>query len=348
MELYNISEINVTVVDMANQTGVTDEMTGGILATDILGIWVTGVLCLLGFAGNILSFVVLWRAFSGSPMFLVLRAVAISDAIFLLTVFLIQTVVNMYPYINILQWCFTHRGYVQFYMWPILMMVQMSSVWLTVLVSMERYIAICYPFQAASTCTIPKVRKAVIIIYIGSIVFNIPRFFEFYVTPDGSNIDKTDIGRNVVYRYLYNCVLYSLMLFFIPLFCLVFLNIKLVLALRKGKKQWQSLQFRQKKEQGLTLIPLTIVLVFFICGTPSLIVNIIDSLNSDVWGYPGFITFMIVANFLVVLNSAVNFIIYCLLGKKFRTKLLDLCQCKYQMHRYNVVHQLIKTGTSQV
>ena len=341
---YNIVMVmNETVMSSNN---VTYQVTSDIIATDILGIWVTGVFCLLGFTGNILSFIVLWRAFSSSPMFLVLRAVALSDAIFLFTVFLIQTVVNMYPYINALKWCSLHRGYVQFYMWPILMMTQMSTVWLTVLVSSERYVAICYPLQAASTCTIPKMRKAVLSIYIGSVLYNIPRYFEFYVTQEGSSIGKTEVGTNVIYRYLYNCVLYSLMLFFIPLFCLVFLNIKLVLALRKGKKQWQSLQFRQKKEQNLTLIPLTIVLVFFVCGTPSLTVNIIDSLNSDIWAHPAFMVFMIVANFLVVLNSAANFIIYCLLGKKFRSKLLELCRCQYKTRNYSVVHQLIKTGST--
>ena len=57
-------------------------------------------------AGNVLSFVVLVQAFGRSPMFYVLRAVAVSDAVFLLTVLLIQTVVNMFPYTGVLAACF--------------------------------------------------------------------------------------------------------------------------------------------------------------------------------------------------------------------------------------------------
>ncbi len=83
------------------------------LLSDILGIWITGIFCLLGFAGNILSVVVLLRAHARSPMFLVLRAVAISDAAFLFCVFIMQTVVNIYPHWGTLESCFTYRGYIQ-------------------------------------------------------------------------------------------------------------------------------------------------------------------------------------------------------------------------------------------
>ena len=310
------------------------------LFSDILGVWITGIFCLLGFTGNILSFIVLLRAFGRSPMFFVLRAVAVSDGVFLFCVFFIQTMVNVYPKIGILEWCHTYRAYIQCYVWPILMTTQMSTVWLTVLVSLERYVAICYPLRAASICTMSKLRRAVTATFTISILYNIPRYFEMYVE-EGTILAKTSAGNNAYYRYIYNCVMYSLFLYFVPLLLLIFLNVKLVLALRQGKKQWQSLQFRQKKEQNLTIIPLTIVLVFFVCGTPALTVNVIDSISPQVFYQQVFINLMLVGNFLVVLNSASNFVIYCLLGKKFRSKLLELCRCACCRDNYRVVHQLV-------
>ena len=328
------------VTDIA---GYSSEDAGGQTFSDIMGIWVTGIVCILGMAGNILSFIVLTQAFGRSPMFYVLRAVAVSDALFLFSVFLIQTMVNMYPYTGLVEWCYRHRGYIQYFTWPLLMTTQMSTVWLTALVSVERYIAICYPLRAACYCTLSKMRRAVIAVFLFSAVYNIPRFFEFRVLVSENTIDKTAVGTHLAYRYLYSCILYSLVLFFVPLAILIVLNAKLLLALESGRKQWQRLSCNQKREQVITVIPLAIVIMFFICGTPALIVNIVDSMYPEIYGaYPQFITFIVVANLLVVLNSACNFIIYCLLGRKFRRRLMELCSCHCRA-KYSVVHHLIST-----
>lgn len=330
---FNLSFVNVTLEQEPGERH---------LFPDILGIWITGVICLLGLVGNIISFVVLLNAFRRSTMFFVLRAVAVSDTLFLLCVFIIQTVVNVYSKTGWLQWCQTYRAYIQFYVWPVMLTTQMSTVWLTVLVSLERYVAICFPLKAAVVCTMTKARRAVAAIYVVSIVYNIPRYFEMRVNQD-LQLERTAVGSSPLYRYFYSCALYSLCLYFVPLLLLVFLNVRLVMALRRGKKQWQSLQFRQKKEQNLTVIPLTIVLVFFICGSPALTVNVIDSISPQVFAQTIFLNLMLVGNFLVVLNSASNFVIYCLLGKKFRSKLTQLfhCWCLGGRHNYRTVHQLV-------
>lgn len=200
----------------------------------------------------------------------------------------------------------------------------MTTVWLTVLVSGERYVAICRPLHVATVCTVSRVRLAVMSIIAVSILFNVPRFFEVQVDDTGGIITKSTIGNAPAFRILYTSVMYALALFFVPLGLLVYLNVRLVLALRRGRAEWLHLQTPQRREQTLTAIPLTIVLVFFICGTPSLAVNVIDSVDPDLPGrYSSYVTLMVVANFLVVVNSASNIIIYCLVGSQFRNKLVE-------------------------
>ena len=194
-----------------------------------------------------------------------------------------------------------------------------------------------------------------IITFVAAVLYNVPRYFEYEVIylqemPNSEFgihvIEKSLMAHHIVYRYLYNGILYALVLFFVPLCLLVFLNFKLVWALQVGKKKWETLQFRQRKEQNLTIIPLCIVLVFFICGTPALIVNIIDSMDPYSMENTWFIIFMVIANLLVVLNSACNFIIYCLLGKKFRSQLVAMCKC--QCTPYLAVHMLASSQVSEL
>ena len=203
-------------------------------------------------------------------------------------------------------------------------MLQMTTVWLTVLVSAERYVAICRPLHAATVCTVSRVRLAVLSIVVASILFNVPRYFEFEVGDTGSVIVKSAIGNSPAFRILYTSAMYALALFLVPLGLLIYLNARLVAALRRGRAEWLHLQTPQRREQTLTAIPLTIVLVFFFCGTPSLAVNVIDSVDSGLPDrYSSYVTLMVIANFLVVINSASNIIIYCFVGSQFRNKLVE-------------------------
>lgn len=288
-------------------------------SADVLGVWVTGVLCILGVAGNCLSFVVLQRAFGSSPMFFVLRGLCVSDTAFLASVFVVQTLVNAHALpvsgLNLS----VYRSRVQYLVWPMLMATQMSTVWLTVLVSGERFVAICYPLLSQVFCTMSNARTAVALVTVASLLFNVPRYFEFSM-----DMAKTSIGSDPIYRYLYSCVLYCLLLFVVPLLILLYLNVRLVLALRAGRRRWLHLQVRQRREQTLTNIPLAIVAIFFICGTPSLAVNVADSINPDAFGNYNNGIYVVIANLLVVLNSASNFVVYLFVGKRFRSQLTEL------------------------
>ena len=161
-------------------------------------------------------------------------------------------------------------------------------------------------------------------IIVVSIIFNVPRYFEVEVDTTGSVITKSTIGNAPAFRIIYTSAMYAMALFIIPLGLLIYLNVRLVMALRRGRAEWLHLQTPQRNEQTLTVIPLTIVLVFFVCGTPSLVVNVIDSVDPDLPSrYSSYVTLMVVANFLVVVNSASNIIIYCLVGSQFRNKLVE-------------------------
>ncbi len=309
----------------------------------ILGVWVPGGLCLLGISGNLLSLLVLSLDRSQCPTFYSLRALATSDVILLLSAF-IQQVVPMYYELmgceEYLSFC-RIQGYLRIYAWPVICIAQMASIWLTVLISAERYLAVVHPFMSVQIRSISKVRLAIMSIAIIAILYNIPRFFEFWpkqIFKEEWNMTMIEVAdgpirTNLLYRYLYNTALFCLLIYAIPLVVLIFLNVKIICAMRAANNSWASLNHRQQREVKATVMPLYIVVVFIVCCTQSLIAFILDAI------FVGSSTqltwlqiYVAITNLLVIMNSAVNFLIFYLFGRKFRMILRRMFHCQLKPH----------------
>jgi len=65
---------------------------------------------------------------------------------------------------------------------------QMWTVWITVLVAVSRYVAICRPYQAPRLCTMTRVRQQVAAVAIAILAYNVPRFLEFRVEYVGDRV----------------------------------------------------------------------------------------------------------------------------------------------------------------
>ena len=59
--------------------------------------------------------------------------------------------------------------------YPVGMVAQTGSVYLTLAVSMERYVAVCQPLRARSICTFGRARRLVIVMGLFSLLYNLPR-----------------------------------------------------------------------------------------------------------------------------------------------------------------------------
>ena len=62
----------------------------------------------------------------------------------------------------------------------------------------------------------------------------------------------------------------------------------------------------------------TVVMVFILCQVPALIYNMAYAMGTATETSASWSALSILRNFLVNLNSAVNFLLYCSLGQKFR------------------------------
>ncbi len=90
------------------------------------------------------------------------------------------------------------------------MIAQTGSVYLTLCVSIERYVAVCLPLRARSICTFGRARCFVVLIGLFAVLYNVTRFLEvtwhtsFY--SDVGNVTavvSTDLRENTTYINVY-------------------------------------------------------------------------------------------------------------------------------------------------
>jgi hypothetical protein len=58
-------------------------------------------------------------------------------------------------------------------------MLRLFGIWLTVLLTVDRYIAVWYPLDAKRLCTVRRTWLLMLAIAVGSVAFSVPRFFEY-------------------------------------------------------------------------------------------------------------------------------------------------------------------------
>lgn len=295
-----------------------------------------GSLCALGIVGNLISFSVLWRDNSKTATAYILRALAVADSLVLIVAMPLYVLSNVYPYTHWLKPCYDM--YLDFvaYLWPCYLMPYTATIMLTVLVSLNRYFAVCRPYGAQDFCSPTSARKHVTMIAVFSILYNIPRFFEYekLIICTGPNSTQevfhtSSFAENILYRIIYANVLYFIVMHGGPLLSLAFLNYKLIQALKKRQRRRHEMGKSAKNgyQQDITLVLVVVIFVFMFCQTPTFVDHVLWTAVDEAdrtcgnWHY----YYTAIADLLAILNSSVNFLIYILTSRKFRQLLVTSC-----------------------
>ena len=145
------------------------------------------------------------------------RALAIADSLFLLAV-IISNVPNAFeecmgfpsPFFD------SFRIYT-YLLYPIGLTVQGNTIWIAVLLAINRYIVVCKPLEASRLCTVSNVRKQLCFVVGLILTIMAPRFFERYIETYGDDkvISQRLWSRENWYQTLIR-VLYMFFFFLIP------------------------------------------------------------------------------------------------------------------------------------
>ncbi|CAF0862048.1 unnamed protein product [Adineta ricciae] len=214
------------------------------------------------------------------------------------------------------------------------------SIWVTVVLAIQRYIYVCHSEKAKQWCTVPMALKAIACVNILALIVAIPMFIEgtFHAVPVRSLLDPKkvfnacsvrDYSEDERYRTLFS--IYSLIRALLinvgPCTILVIFNAILVERMREAKQnrdkliRRRSYESRAQEQTNVTFMLIIVVTLFLIVEIPMAIYIIVTAIlrlfqSSFLQNFLQFAVQLL--NFAVLLSYPINFFIYCRMSRAFR------------------------------
>ena len=225
-----------------------------------------------------------------------------------------------------------------------------ASIWLTVVLAIQRYFFICKPTSSQSWCTVSNAIKMVVLIYLLSFLSQLTRFLEFSLNSSegpsklNQNVNVSQCLQDLHEPFKSNINLYYntywslrvVLVHLIPCSMLVILNGLLVKTLKNVQKRKKQLfkqnrrsECRRMAEANMTTLMLVVVVAVFLAVELPLallfIVMMIDNtLDLEVFSTQKKEMAQTIINLAILLSYPFNFFIYCAMSKIFRSAITDL------------------------
>ena len=227
-----------------------------------------------------------------------------------------------------------------------------ATIFMTVAITIERYLGLCHPFLP------PSSRKAwfyIVPVIVISVALNIPKFLETELSSKffaEFNTTRPTFGPSRLRSspiYIRGYVMWTRVCStaIIPVSLLILLNVRIIVDLVSSANVQRFGSFRrQRKEINTSFVLLCIVLIFFCCHAARIILDIHEFSNVEniircssgkqPW-MPSYWmqALMYISHMAMILNSSVNFIVYCLVGNNFRREMCRL----FGFRKYSTVPQ---------
>lgn len=215
---------------------------------------------------------------------------------------------------------------------PLMNVFLFSSTWLIVAISIERYIAVVYPFQARWFIQLKRTIIIDVMIYVFSIVFNLPDFMKYNIQYMKCPNNRTILVPHMSWLYKQHRfreaykIAWSVVGAFIPLVVLTLCNIRLLVEVYRSRARYATDRHRYTTSK-VTIILIAIILMYLLLVCPSMLLGFFTSLLPTPGAYFSYQIAVAVFNVTQGINFAMNFILYCAVSKPFRDNLcVNLCR----------------------
>ncbi|KAJ8879760.1 hypothetical protein PR048_020368 [Dryococelus australis] len=319
------------------------------------------LVCIFGSVANSLNIAVLSRREMSSPTNAILTGLAVADLLVMLEY--IPFVGHTFlPYRQRLSYGWAvfvlfHSNFTQ--------VCHTIAIWLTVILAVWRYVAVAHPQKNREWCSMRTTAAAITSSYLASPFLCIPLYLAFDINSRISLLSDDDLpcsncsGHNVTLYHVglseladrrfvgdlslqkINFWVYSVVIKIIPCVALTVLSLRLVFALLETKRRRQqltgdSLHHKKKRKAAdkerqtdrTTRMLLAVLLLFLITEFPQGILGLLSMFLGEQFFNSCYVGLGEVMDILALINSAINFILYCSMSRQFRTTFAQLFKPK--------------------
>ncbi|CAF1166992.1 unnamed protein product [Adineta ricciae] len=321
IQLNSNSTTESALVLIDNTTICADQLIGdaleGLSGRIIWGI-VQLILMILGNIGNILTLIVLnRRLMRKGGVNNLLQGLAISDIV-APTLACIPHIIYYYGPKN------NHNliSFVNSFVMPLATGATFCSNWIVVMITSFRLMIVVKPLYSQVYCSSENERKALIVIFLVSILSIVPYYY-YYSNGDALDVIKViSAGLSLLGPWVICLILWILL-------------IRIVnreIGTKKSKEfilHSEVVAQRLKSKSRITRMVLIICFCNIICQLPVLVLTLFGLIDGNPCGHPKAFIFMcllFLSNLLLIVNHSINFFIYSLTNSKFRYTLQIMCR----------------------
>ncbi|UYV73394.1 hypothetical protein LAZ67_10003027 [Cordylochernes scorpioides] len=287
------------------------------------------LVCIFGIFANVLNIIVLTRKEMISSTNLILTGLAVTDMLVMSSYlpFAFHNYVRSdqephekYSY----SWALFTLFYAHF-----TVVCHTISTWLTVTLAVWRFMAISLPAHSRKWCSMTRAKWAIAATYFNCMAFCLPSYFTFTIRKEYLEngkatymVDFSEVAQaNNMFLRRINFWIFSVLAKLVPCIALTGLSLGLIRLLYEAnnrKKRLRQNAHCDRTCDRTTRMLLAVLLLFLITEFPSGILALLSGILGDDFYKNVYSNLGEIMDVLALINSAINFILYCAMSRQFR------------------------------